>query len=122
MNENHTAASLGIKEIEASDGFAVCEMLVTEQHLNRLGVGHGGVLFTLADSAMAIASNAGPGTAVASQASISYLAAAALGDQLVAVASHVGGTGKSRIFDATVKNQDGKLLALFRGTTVTIAT
>lgn len=121
MSDNHAAASLGIEQLEASDGFAVCEMTVTDRHLNRQGAGHGGVLFTLADSAMAIAANAGLVTAVASQASISYLAAAALGDHLRAVASHAGGTGKSRIFDVTVNNQDGKLLALFRGTTVTIS-
>lgn len=121
MTATHAAQHLGIKTLESGDGHCICELTVQERHLNRQGAGHGGILFTLADSAMAIASNSGAVTAVASQASINYLAAAKLGDRLVATASHAGGLGKSRIFDVTVTNGDGGVLAIFRGTTITIA-
>ncbi len=120
MSATHAAQDLGIETLESGDGHCKCELTVAQRHLNRQGAGHGGILFTLADSAMAIAANSGSAIAVASQASINYLAAAKLGDRLVATASHGGGLGKSRIFDVTVVNQDGELLALFRGTTITI--
>lgn len=120
MSDTHAASSLGIKQVSASDGQSVCELVVTERHLNTQGAGHGGVLFTLADAAMAIAANSGSAIAVASQASINYLAPAALGDHLTATAVHAGGTGKSRVFDVKIENQSATAIAMFRGTTIQV--
>lgn len=121
MSDTHAAEDLGITEKDAGDGHAVCELVIKERHLNRQGACHGGILFMLADSAMALASNTGPATAVASQASVNFTAGARLGDRLVARAKHAGGAGKSRIFDVEITNYEGEKVALFRGTTITIA-
>lgn len=121
MSNEHAATSIGIENLAGSDGFAQCSISIESRHLNTQGAGHGGIIFTLADSAMAIAANSGHRVAVASQASISFVAAASPGDRLMATANQVGGTGKSRIFDVVVKDQNDQLIALFRGTTISIS-
>ena len=117
----HAAADLGIKVLLEQDGSAECQLIVESRHLNRQGACHGGIIFALADTAMALASNGGDKVAVASHASINYLVGSKVGDNLVAVARLVGGSGKSRLFDVKVQESGGAVVAEFRGTTITIA-
>ena len=113
------ASDLGIVVQVEEDGVAQCELTVEPRHLNRQGACHGGVIFTLADTAMALASNGGAKVAVASHASINYLQASKRGDVLVAKARLLGGPGKSRLFDVQVKKAGDQVVAEFRGTTIT---
>ena len=76
---------------------------------------HGGILFTLADSAFAFACNSGGEATVAASASIDFLAAANVGDELTASARALWHGGRSGIYEVTITNQLGATIALFRG-------
>ena len=111
---------LGIHVLDASEGHAVVQVTVAEQHLNGLGVGHGGILFTLADAAMAYASNTGlPGDqqALATGGSIDFLAPARVETTVTARATTVAVNGRTSVHDVQVTADDGSLLAVFRGRT-----
>ncbi len=116
----HAAADLGIKVLLEQDGSAECQLIVESRHLNRQGACHGGIIFALADTAMALASNGGDKVAVASHASINYLQACKVGDILTATARFVAGSGKSRLFDVQIANTSAEIVAEFRGTTITL--
>lgn len=115
-----SAPALGIELLAASTEGATVRMTVRPDMCNGLGIVHGGVVFLLADSAMAFASNSGleaGAQALAATAEIDWLAPARSGDQLTARAEYRAGTGRSRIWDVGVSDQSGTLVAVFRGRT-----
>jgi acyl-CoA thioesterase len=83
--------------------------------LNGHGVCHGGYLFTLADTAFAYACNSYNQLTLAAGASMEFLRAAKLGDQVVAIAVERRRGRKTGFYDVVVRNQDGEDVALFRG-------
>jgi len=101
----------------ASGVAAEVRMTARADMCNGFGILHGGVTFVLADSAMAFASNAGNVTSLASSAAIDWLAPIAVGDVLTAVASQRWTNNRSTMWDITVSNAAGEVVALFRGTT-----
>jgi acyl-CoA thioesterase len=107
--------SLGMVIEEAHPGTARVSMRITATMVNGHAIAHGGVTFTLADSAFAFACNSRNEPNVALQASISYVAAARLGDLLVAEAAERSSKGRTGVYDITVTRGDGELVALFRG-------
>jgi acyl-CoA thioesterase len=118
-----TAPALGIELLSASSGGAAVRMTVRADMCNGLGIVHGGMVFLLADSAMAFASNSElpDGTdAFATTAEVDWLAPARTGDQLTATAEYRAGTGRTRVWDVTITNQSGTTLAVFRGRTRTV--
>jgi acyl-CoA thioesterase len=86
------------------------------QMLNGFNILHGGISYSLADSALAFASNSYGYKCVSIDTSISHLRPAVVGDTLIATAieRHRGKT--VGIYEVTVTNQDGKNIALFKGT------
>jgi acyl-CoA thioesterase len=90
-------------------------MPVRDDMLNGHGLCHGGLIFTLADSAFAYACNSRNQNTVASGCTIDYLAPGQPGDILSAEAIEQSLAGRTGVYDITVSNQDGKRLALFRG-------
>lgn len=92
-------------------------MPVRRELCNGFGILHGGMSFLLADSAMAFASNADDGTALASSASIEWLAPVAEGRVVTAVAEQRWTNGRSAIWDVTITDDTGITVAVFRGTT-----
>lgn len=112
---DHASAWIGLKINEVDEGSAILSLLVEKQHTNGHGICHGGITFTLADSAFAFACNSRNQKTVAQHNSISYIAPAQLGDTLVATAKEVSLTGRSGIYDVTVTNQDQAVIAEFRG-------
>jgi acyl-CoA thioesterase len=107
---------LGIDLVALAPGSCILTMTVREDMLNGFGVGHGGIVFSLADSAMAFACNSGPAVTVAVDNSISYPAAVRLGDQLTAVAEQESESAKLAYYRVTVRRGDESIVALFRGT------
>ncbi|MET1124777.1 MAG: hotdog fold thioesterase [Archaeoglobaceae archaeon] len=79
----------GVEILEVREGYAKVRMVVEERHLNAANVCHGGVIFSLADLAFALASNSHGKLALALDVSISYLKAALPGDELTAEAREV---------------------------------
>lgn len=116
MSANDNALRmLGIEIVESTPGRARLTMLVRREFTNGHDICHGGVIFTLADSAFAYACNNRNQNTVASAASIDFIAPASTGDRLTAVAHERSRGSKIGVYDVEVYNQDDKLLALFRG-------
>ena len=84
---------------------------------NGLDVCHGGIVFALADTAMAFASNARGGTNLAAHAAIDWLAPAKVGDALSAVATETFHDGRTGFYDVSVIRADGTTVAVFHGRT-----
>ena len=109
------SASLAIRLVDFSTGYAVVTMLVREDLLNGFGVLHGGLLFTLADTAFAMACNDGKAMTVTSGADITFLRSVGSGQHLTAVASERSRSGRSGIYDVTVRDETQATVAEFRG-------
>jgi acyl-CoA thioesterase len=118
--EDAASKRLGMTLDAIAPGRATLSFEVQEHHLNGHGICHGGCIFTLADSAFAFACNSYNDTTVAHENTITYLAAASLGDRLTATATESARIGRSGIYDVTVTGGDGAKVALFRGLSRTI--
>lgn len=114
LAEDAASRGLGILLEEVGPGYATCSLRVGPAHLNGHGTCHGGVLFTLADTAFAVACNSYNQRVVAQHATISYLAPGRAGALLVAKAREVSRTGRSGTYDVTVFDGVTKI-ALLRG-------
>lgn len=101
-------------------GQATLSMTVTEAMSNGHGNCHGGYIFTLGDSAFAFACNSYNKVTVGQHCSISYLSPGRIGDRLTATATELHATGRSGIYDIAITNQDGRLIAQFRGHSRTV--
>jgi len=119
MFENDAASrALGMRSEIPEAGTAVTRMTVTDSMLNGFDICHGGLVFSLADSAFAFACNASGRTTVAASASIEWLLPARAGDELVACAQVIHRSGRPGWYDVRVTNQNDELVALFRGRAV----
>ncbi|ARJ65766.1 phenylacetic acid degradation protein PaaD [Magnetospirillum sp. ME-1] len=116
IGEKATAPrALGIELDTIGPGHARMSMTVTGDMLNAVGTGHGGITFTLADTAFAYACNSYDRPAVALSCTITYPAAAHPGDRLTAECREIHRKGRNGTYDCTVTNQTGEVVALFRG-------
>jgi acyl-CoA thioesterase len=115
LERDAASRSLGMVIEDARPGWARVSLRITETMVNGHAIAHGGVTFTLADSAFAFACNSRNEPNVALQASISYISAVRLGDLLVAEAQERSSKGRTGVYDITVTRADGELAALFRG-------
>lgn len=111
---------LGLSLDEVGPGRAVMSFTVEKHHTNGHDICHGGYIFTLADSAFAFACNSHNRIAVAQHNTISFVAPARRGDRLRAAAREIVLQGRSGICDVRVTDQDGKVIAEFRGASRTI--
>jgi len=114
-SDDRASAWLGMELVDVDEGTATLVLTVQEHHTNGHGICHGGITVALADSAFAFACNSRNQSTVAQHNLISYLAPAHLGDRLTATAHEVGLTGRNGIYDVRVTNQDGTVIAEFRG-------
>jgi acyl-CoA thioesterase len=109
------ARQLGMQLVDAGPGRAVVSMIILPSMANGHGICHGGMIFTLADTAFAYACNAAGGTHLGASASIEFLAAARSGDVLRAEAVETWQAGRNGLTDVRVLDEAGKVVALFRG-------
>jgi acyl-CoA thioesterase len=106
---------IGMQISNMDEGIAGLNLTVQDHHCNGHGICHGGIIFSLADSAFAFACNSRNQATVAQHNTISYIAPGQLGDTLTAHAREVSLSGRNGIYDVTVINQDNKKIAEFRG-------
>lgn len=116
MKEDQASKHLGIKVQKVEPGAAIVTMTVREDMLNGFGICHGGMTFTLADTAFACACNSRNRKTVALTCTINFVAAAKAGDVLTATAKELSLSGRTGLYDIAVTNQTGALVAQFRGT------
>ena len=116
MYANDAASkALGIRVDVPEAGRAIARMTVREDMVNGFDVCHGGLLFTLADTAFAFACNGYDNLTFAAAASIDFLRPARLGDELSAQAREDYRGTKSGFYTVEVRNQDDDVVAMFRG-------
>lgn len=106
---------LGIERVEDGVGTSLLRMTVTKEMLNGFGIAHGGITYSLADSALAFASNSYGEQCVSIETSISHTKAVKEGDVLTAIAKEANRTNKISVYEITVFNQDNETVAIFRG-------
>ena len=118
--EDAASRWLGMKLEAIRPGYARLSMRVTQNMVNAQKVCHGGLIFALADSSFGYACNTHNQRALASGASIEFLAPAFLDDLLAAECSETAKAGRRGVYDAKVTNEKGETIALFRGESATV--
>jgi len=108
------AANSGVKAEAVAIDYGKTTLVVTKEHLNAGGVCQGGAIFTLADTALALAANSRLSLTLSIEASIYYHKAALEGDILTAEARVVCAHPKLPSYEVEVKNGNGDLIASFR--------
>jgi acyl-CoA thioesterase len=107
---------LGVTVVEIAPGRAVVRMTVRPEMVNGFGTAHGGIVFSLADSALAFSTNTGGLITVALDCSVSYPEAVRVGDTLTAVSVEESTSSKLAFCAVTVRNQHDAIVGHFRGT------
>jgi acyl-CoA thioesterase len=107
--------TMGMALLDCQPGYARMSMQVRELHLNGHKICHGGFIFTLADSTFAFACNSHNKVTVAAGCQIEFLRPGKLGDVLTCEGVEQTLSGRHGIYDMKVTNQDGAVIALFRG-------
>lgn len=107
--------ALGIEISDVGPGTATATMVLRADMVNGHGIGHGGYVFTLADTAFAFACNTYDDRTVAAGADVTFLEPVSAGDALTAIATERVRRGRSGLYDVTVRRGDGTVVAEFRG-------
>ena len=107
---------LGIERVEERAGYSRLQMKVREEMTNGFGIAHGGITYSLADSALAFASNSHGLQSMSIETSISHTRPVKVGDVLTAEASELNKSRRLAIYEVHITNQDDVVVALFKGT------
>ncbi|MDR9442555.1 MAG: hydroxyphenylacetyl-CoA thioesterase PaaI [Schleiferiaceae bacterium] len=117
MMENDAFSQwLGIQVLETGPGYCRLKMTVRDEMTNGFGIAHGGIAYSLADSALAFASNGHGQQALSIDTSIAHTQAVQAGQSLVATAQEKSCTRRTGLYDVTVEDEKGASVAHFRGT------
>jgi acyl-CoA thioesterase len=107
---------LGITVLDIKEGYSKIKMTVRPEMMNGLGIVHGGIAFSLADSAFAFACNNRNVLSVALDTSINFLKPVHVGDVLTAEAKELHNGRRTGLYHVTVINQNEHVVAIFKGT------
>ncbi|MFT3846034.1 MAG: hotdog fold thioesterase [Lacibacter sp.] len=106
---------LGVEIIDIKDGYCKVKMTVREEMTNGVGLVHGGILFSLADSALGFASNSRNKQSVSLDTSISFIKTASPGNILVAEATELYNGNSTGHYLVSIVNQNNQLIAQLKG-------
>lgn len=106
----------GMEVLEIAPKRSVVQMRVREEMANGFGVSHGGVVYSLADSALAFAANTSGKITVAIENSISYPKAVRIGDVITATCEEESSSNRLGFYRVVVKNQKDEIVSTMRGT------
>jgi acyl-CoA thioesterase len=116
MDKDYFSQWLGIEVMSVSEGYCRLGMKVRKEMLNGFGIAHGGISYSLADSALAFASNSKGRQSLSIDTSINHVKALHEGDKLTAIAECVTETDKLGHYKVTVTlKDDADIVALFQG-------
>ncbi|HPG11703.1 MAG TPA: hydroxyphenylacetyl-CoA thioesterase PaaI [Chitinophagaceae bacterium] len=107
---------LGIEVLSIKEGYSKIKMTVRKEMINGFGIVHGGIAFSLADSAFAFACNNRNVLSVALDTSINFTKPVHVGDELTAEAKEIHNGKSTGLYHINVSNQSGHIVALFKGT------
>ena len=114
MESDAASRMLGIELLDYGEGWALAQLTIRNDMVNGHGICHGGLIFSLADTAFACACNSWGPVTVAAAADIAFIAPGRSGDLLTAEARVRARYGRSGIYDVTVSRGE-ELIAEFRG-------
>ena len=120
LEREGTGPAWGITIDDAREGYAMIRMTLRDDMLNGHRIAHGGMIFALADTAFAYACNSRNESSVAQNATISFLTPAAAGDVLIAEARETARSGRSGVYQVSVKTREGAVIAELTGLSRTI--
>ena len=115
MSNDSFSKWLGIEIIELSEGFCKLQMKIRDDMTNGFKIAHGGITYSLADSALAFASNSNGFQSLTIESSINYFKKVKSGDILSAVTNEINKTEKIAKYSIVVSNQNNEKIASFNG-------
>ncbi|MEV7828339.1 hydroxyphenylacetyl-CoA thioesterase PaaI [Microbacterium enclense] len=119
MQRDRASAMLGMVVEHDAPGESRVSMIVRDDMLNGFAITHGGLVFTLADTAFAIACNEDERVTVAGGADITFLKSTTAGQTLTATAARRARSGRTGLYDIRVTDEMGDLVAEVRGRSIT---
>jgi acyl-CoA thioesterase len=116
LQQDQFSKWLGIIVLNVKEGYSRLSMIVRPEMVNGFGIAHGGIAFSLADSAFAFACNNRNNLSVALDTTISFLKKVQVGDELFAEATELHNGRSTGVYLITVTNQRNEQVAIFKGT------
>lgn len=116
MENDYFSQWMGVEVLEVREGYSKIKMTIRKEMVNGFGIVHGGLPFSLADSAFAFACNNRNNLSVALDVTITFTKAVNVGDVLTAEAKEVHNGRSTGVYLITVINQKNETVALFKGT------
>jgi acyl-CoA thioesterase len=116
MENDFFSQWLGVEVIDVKEGYSKIKMTIRKEMVNGFGIVHGGLPFSLADSAFAFACNNRNNLSVALDVTITFTKAVNVGDVLTAEAKEIHNGRSTGVYLITVANQKNEQVALFKGT------
>ena len=116
MENDYFSQWMGVEVLEVKEGYSKIRMTIRKEMANGFGIVHGGLPFSLADSAFAFACNNRNNLSVALDVTITFTKAVNIGDVLTAEANEVHNGRSTGVYLITVTNQKNEQVALFKGT------
>ena len=116
MENDFFSQWMGVEVLEIREGYSRISMTIRKEMLNGFGIVHGGIPFSLADSAFAFACNNRNNLSVALDVTITFTKTVNTGDTLTAEAKEVHNGRSTGVYLITVQNQKEEVVALFKGT------
>jgi acyl-CoA thioesterase len=116
MDHDFFSQWMGIEVLDIREGYSKIKMVIRKEMVNGFGIVHGGIPFSMADSAFAFACNNRNNLSVALDVTISFTKAMHIGDTLTAEAKEIHNGRSTGVYLITITNQKDELVALFKGT------
>ena len=116
MENDYFSQWMGVEVLEVKEGYSRIQMSIRKEMVNGFGIVHGGIPFSLADSAFAFACNNRNNLSVALDVNIVFTRAVNIGDVLIAEAKEFHNGRSTGVYLITVTNQKNEQVAFFKGT------
>ncbi len=116
MENDFFSQWMGVEVLEVREGYSRIKMTIRKEMVNGFGIVHGGLPFSLADSAFAFACNNRNNLSVALDVTITFMKAVNIGDVLIAEAKEIHNGRSTGVYLIAVINQNDEQVALFKGT------
>ena len=115
MENDFFSQWMGVEVLDVKEGYSKIRMTIRKEMVNGFGIVHGGLPFSLADSAFAFACNNRNNLSVALDVTITFMKAVNVGDVLTAEAKEIHNGRSTGLYHITITNQSGHDVALFKG-------
>jgi len=116
MKDDLFSQWLGIEVLDIKQGYSKIKMTVRKEMINGFGIVHGGIAFSLADSAFAFACNNRNNLSVALDTAINFTKPVHVGDELIAEAKEIHNGKSTGLYHISISNQKSHIVAFFKGT------